>query len=36
MQSNIAKEAETRMKERENKMNEIGQGSPPAPFAPDL
>ena len=35
MQSDIAKEAETRMKERSNKMHEIGQGSPPAPFAPD-
>ena len=35
LQYDIAKEAETRIKLRENKQQEIGQGSPPAPTTPD-
>ena len=35
VQYDIAKEAETRIKLRETKQQEIGQGSPPAPTTPD-
>ena len=34
-QFKIAKEAEKRLKTRENKLHEIGQDSLPAPFPPD-